>query len=191
VRSKLIYWRGCDWCITIWQVGHVLFSSRCFTKQLLQTETQHKQNSIRMSPTSLTYYRNFWLVTLWCHIPKDSNFKFVYSCWLYTTQISHPSSCNMAVLEKFYVIRNINTNVRDNFIINYINTLCTKNCHYIANALPNEEKHAYGRFQLITHLYVPYHIHSSPPPDSVLKHMNPVYNFPLHLRSIWTLYGYL
>lgn len=44
-----------------------------------------------------------------------------------------------------YVILNINTNVHDNFTINYINTLCTKNCHYIANALPNEEKHAYGR----------------------------------------------
>jgi len=47
------------------------------------------------------------------------------------------------------------------------------------------------RYQLIIQLDVPYHIHSSPPPDSVLKHMNPVYNFPLHLRSIWTLYGYL
>jgi len=51
----------------------------------------------------------------------------------------------MAMLEKYYVILNINTNVHDNFTINYINTLCTKNCHHIVNALPNEEKHAYGR----------------------------------------------
>lgn len=145
MRSKLIYWSGCDWCITIWQVGHVLFSSRCFTKQLLQTETKHKQNRVRMSPTSSTYYRNLWLVTLWCHIPEDSNFKIVYSCWLYTTRTSHPSSCNMAVLEKYYVILNINTNVRDNFTINYINTPCTKNCHHTLNALTNEEEHAYGR----------------------------------------------
>lgn len=159
MRSKLIYWSGCDWCITIWQVGHVLFSSRCFTKQLLQTETQHKQNSIRMSPASLTYCRNLWLVSLWCHIPEDRNFKFVYSCWLYTTQISHPSLCNMTMLEKYYVILNINTNVRDNFTVNYVNTLCTKNCHHIVNTLPNEEKHAYGR------CYAPIHcttLHSLP-----------------------------
>ena len=193
MRSKLIYWSGCDWCITIWQVGHVLFSSRCFTKQLLQTETQHKQNSIRMSSTYLTYHRNLWLLTLWCHIPEDSNFIFVYSCWLHTTQILHTSSCNMATLEKYYVILNMNTNVRDNLTINYINTQCTKNCHHIVNALPNEGNMLMVdvRFQLITQLYVPYHIHSSPTPDSVLKHTNPLYNFPLHLRSIWTLYGYL
>lgn len=38
VRSKLIYWSGCDWWITIWHDGQVLFSSKCFTRQLLQTE---------------------------------------------------------------------------------------------------------------------------------------------------------
>lgn len=48
------------------------------------------------------------------------------------------------MLEKYYIILNINTNVRDNFTIYYIITLRTKNCHHIVNALPNEEKHAYG-----------------------------------------------
>lgn len=37
VRSKLMYCSGCDWWMTLSQVGHVLFSSRCLTRQLLQT----------------------------------------------------------------------------------------------------------------------------------------------------------
>ena len=41
VLSKLIYCRGCDWCMTIWHVGHVCFSSRCLTKQLLQNVCRH------------------------------------------------------------------------------------------------------------------------------------------------------
>ena len=49
----------------------------------------------------------------------------------------------MAMLEKYSAI--LNTNVCDSFTITYINTQRTKNCHYIVNALPNEEKHAYGR----------------------------------------------
>lgn len=38
VLSKLMYCSGCDWWITFSHVGHVLFSSKCLTRQLLQTE---------------------------------------------------------------------------------------------------------------------------------------------------------
>lgn len=35
-----MYWSGWDWWITRSQSGHVFFSSRCCTRQLLQTKTQ-------------------------------------------------------------------------------------------------------------------------------------------------------
>lgn len=44
VRSKLMYCNGCDWWMTLPHLGHVLFSSKCFTKQLLQTENAKSYN---------------------------------------------------------------------------------------------------------------------------------------------------
>lgn len=44
VRSKLMYCRGWDWWMMLSQVGQVFFSSRCFTRQLLQTERERRNS---------------------------------------------------------------------------------------------------------------------------------------------------
>lgn len=52
VRSKLMYCSGCDWCMMLSQVGHVFFSSRCLTRQLLQTKKKNSRKKINWSFSS-------------------------------------------------------------------------------------------------------------------------------------------
>lgn len=64
VRSKLMYCNGCDWWITIWQVGQLLFSSKCLTRQLLQT--------IVNKNTIVNEVKNIYLKMFYLHVCKHS-----------------------------------------------------------------------------------------------------------------------
>lgn len=68
VLSKLIYCRGCDWWMTIWHVGHVCFSSKCLTRQLLQKVWRHSVTVV----ASIRYPRHIlhvmWLFNVFSFI---------------------------------------------------------------------------------------------------------------------------